>query len=60
MSNIDLALLAQSLERLREANMLLEQTDAGVATLHLDACIAALESRMRKAEGSHPLQAIAG
>ncbi|MFC3711299.1 hypothetical protein ACFOMD_01870 [Sphingoaurantiacus capsulatus] len=59
MSDVDLTLLDQALDRLREANALLEQTDAGVATLHLDACIAALESRLRRADGTHPLHVMA-
>ena len=37
-----------ALTRLREVNELLDDTDAGVCLIHLEACIAALESRVRK------------
>ena len=42
----DTILLAQGLERLREVNVLLDDTEAGVCLIHLEACIAALESRI--------------
>lgn len=42
----DTIVLAQGLERLREVNDLLDDTQAGVCLIHLDACIAALESRI--------------
>lgn len=42
----DTIVLAQGLERLREVNDLLDDSDAGVCLIHLEACIAALESRL--------------
>ena len=42
----DTIVLAQGLERLREVNDLLDDSDAGVCLIHLEACIAALESRI--------------
>jgi len=49
-------LLTTALVHLRDADALLTQINAGVATLHLDASIAALESRLRRARsGEQPL-----
>ena len=48
MRNTDLATLEAALLRLREVDALLDNTDAGVCLIHLDACIAALESRIRR------------
>lgn len=46
--NTDLATFEAALARLREVNSLLDGANAGVCLLHLDACIAALESRIRR------------
>lgn len=57
MRNADTTVLAQALERLREVDALLDNSDAGVCLIHLDACIASLESRIAKlnaANGSNP------
>lgn len=48
MRKADLATFEVALTRLREVNALLDGTDAGVCFIHLDACIAALESRIRR------------
>lgn len=42
------AVLGEALERLREVETLLGGTDAGICLIHLDACIASLESRIAK------------
>ena len=49
MRDIDIPLLAEALERLREVDRMLDGSDAGVCLIHLEACIAALESRLLKA-----------
>lgn len=49
MRDIDIPLLAEALERLREIDRMLDGSDAGVCLIHLAACIAALESRLLKA-----------
>lgn len=48
MRTVDTTVLAQALERLREVDTILGNTDAGVCLIHLDACIASLESRIGK------------
>ena len=54
MHHAEIAVLAQALGRLREVDHMLDETDAGVAVIHLAACIAALESRILKARsGEH-------
>lgn len=44
----DLATFEVALARLREVDTLLDDTAAGVCLIHLEACIAALESRIRR------------
>lgn len=46
MRTVDTTVLAKALERLREVDTMLGNTDAGVCLIHLDACIASLESRI--------------
>lgn len=54
MRHAEITVLAQALERLREVDHMLDETDAGVCLIHLAACIAALESRILKARsGEH-------
>lgn len=48
MDKTDLATFELAIARLREVDALLDDTDAGVCLLHLEACIAALESRIRR------------
>jgi hypothetical protein len=48
MQDTDLATFEAALVRLREVDSLLEGANAGVCLLHLDACIGALESRIRR------------
>jgi hypothetical protein len=48
MRRTDTAVMAEALARLRDVNGLLDDIDAGICLIHLDACIAALESRLRK------------
>lgn len=48
MRTTDLDTFKAALARLREVDTLLDNSDAGVCLLHLDACIAALESRIRR------------
>lgn len=49
-------LLDAALERLREIERVFDELNVGVAVLHLEATIAALESRIRKARsGEQPL-----
>ena len=47
----DVSVMVLALERLREVNDVLDEMDAGVCVLHLDACIASMESRVLKATG---------
>ena len=49
MRDIDIPLLVEALERLREVDRMLDGSNAGVCLIHLAACIAALESRLLKA-----------
>lgn len=50
-------LLDAALERLRELDELFGDLNVGVAAIHLDACIAALESRIAKARsGQMPVE----
>jgi hypothetical protein len=58
MSNDEaIAALEAAVEQLREVDGIFAAFDVGVCTLHLDACIAALESRLRRARsGEAPLK----
>ncbi len=47
MPTSDLPVLETALTRLREVDRLLADTDAGICLIHLEACISALESRVR-------------
>lgn len=49
MRDVDIPLLTEALERLREVDRMLDGSDAGVCLIHLAACIASLESRLLKA-----------
>lgn len=44
----DLATFQTALNALRDVERLLADTDAGICLIHLDACIASLESRIRR------------
>ena len=55
MAGNPLSALEQGLDCLRIANDVLEDADAGICKLHLDACIAALENRIAVLKGEHPL-----
>ena len=55
MSRDKAAVYAQAIERLREVETLLDDSEAGICLIHLDACIAALESRIKVVKGIHPL-----
>lgn len=48
MRTADLAAFQAALAQLRDVNARLDKTDAGVCLIHLDAAIAALESRIRR------------
>ncbi len=48
MKRTDLATFEVALMRLRAVDALLDDSDAGVCLLHLEACIAALESQIRR------------
>ena len=51
-----LLLLETAIAHLREIDSSLDGIDAGVCALHLEACIASLESRIRDAKsGARPL-----
>lgn len=52
MRHADIAVLGQALTRLREVNEMLDDVDAGVCLTHLEACIAALKSRLAKMTGA--------
>lgn len=49
MRKTDLLAFDVALLRLREVNELLDDTDAGVCLIHLEACIASLEGRVAEA-----------
>ncbi len=53
MANEKLAALQHGLDCLHIASDALEDADAGVCKIHLDACIAALESRIAVLRGEH-------
>lgn len=53
MRSTNIPVFNEALSLLRQANRLLDNTDAGVCLIHLDACVAALESRLRR-EGVTP------
>lgn len=55
----DIFILDAALARLREIDALFADLDVGVCALHLDACIASLESRLLKAKsGEVPMRRI--
>ena len=57
MDDKNLLLLEAALDRLREVETVFDAFDTGVAVIHVEACIAALESRINKARsGERPLQ----
>ena len=51
MEKNDVSVMMLALERLREVNDALDEIDAGVCVIHLDACIASMESRVMKVSG---------
>ncbi len=53
----DLIVLEGAADRLREIDALFNEFDVGICALHLEACIAALESRLIKARtGELPMR----
>ena len=53
----DIITLEAAAEQLRAIDMLFDDLDVGICALHLEACLAALESRLRKARsGELPIQ----
>lgn len=53
----DLIVLEGAVDRLREVDALFNELDVGICALHLEACIAALESRLIKARsGELPMR----
>ena len=52
----ELSILTEALAGLRKVDALLEQTNAGISIVHLDACIASVESRIATLNGTHPLR----
>lgn len=55
----DLIVLDAAMDRLREIDAVFSELDVGVAALHLEASIAALESRLLKARsGQLPMRRI--
>lgn len=55
----DMIALDGAIEQLREVDHLFADLDVGICALHLEACIAALESRMLKARsGEVPMRRI--
>jgi hypothetical protein len=49
--------LEAAAEQLRAIDALFDDLDVGVCALHLEACLAALESRLRKAKsGEQPIR----
>ena len=56
----DMIVLEGVVERLREVDALFNDLDVGICALHLEACIAALESRLIKARsGELPMRRLA-
>lgn len=51
MEKNDVSVMMLALERLREVNDVLDEIEAGVCVIHLDACIASMESRVMKMSG---------
>lgn len=51
MDKNDVSVMMLALERLREVNDVLDEIEAGVCVIHLDACIASMESRVLKVTG---------
>lgn len=51
MEQNDVSVMILALERLREVNDVLDEIEAGVCVIHLDACIASMESRVLKVSG---------
>lgn len=55
----DITVLEAAIEQLLQIDRVFAELDVGVCALHLDACIAALESRLRRARsGEAPLQRV--
>lgn len=53
----DIIVLEAAVEQLRAIDALFDDLDVGVCALHLEACLAALESRLRKANsGELPIR----
>jgi len=53
----DIIVLDAAAEQLRAIDALFDDLDVGVCALHLEACLAALESRLRKAKsGELPMR----
>lgn len=53
----DIIVLEAAAEQLRAINTLFDDLDVGICALHLEACLAALESRLRKAKsGELPMR----
>lgn len=53
----DITVLEGAEQQLRAINALFDDLDVGVCALHLEACLAALESRLRKARsGELPIR----
>jgi hypothetical protein len=50
----DIRVMELALDELRETNDALGEIDAGICLLHLDACIASMESRLIKARTGLP------
>lgn len=51
----NVSLFEDALTKLREVDAMLADADAGICLLHLEACIASLESKLRKESvGSQP------
>ncbi len=58
-SEQDIAALEAALGQLRQVDGIFTDLDVGICSLHLDACIAALESRLRKARsGEAPIRRV--
>ena len=55
----DIIVLEAAAEQLRAIDTLFDDLDVGICALHLEACLAALESRLRKARsGELPIRRI--
>ncbi len=53
----DIIVLEAAAEQLRAIDTLFDDFDVGICALHLEACLAALESRLRKARsGELPIR----